>query len=191
MRRMTLAMTLVPLTLALLTACKRDDGQTAGVATIRSGAPGGVRVTSAGARDASARASAADRVAVALCGHERRCAMTEDASPAAEAALLAEAVCVAEQKPRTRRAVEAWGCAPAGDALEACAAAIENDDVCRPIRLTEGSAIDACRPSSVCRSDESSAAGARRQPPSASSTSSSRTGARSSRTINRSASADG
>jgi len=139
-------------TLALASGCQRN-GEAAGTTTIRSGSPGGVRVTSAPDPVSSEKSRAAGRLAAAVCAHERRCAIEEGASVSAEAALLGEAVCVADLEPRARQNVEAWSCAPAvaRAGFEECVAAIQAEAKCSEITLTEDAEVRECRPSEICR----------------------------------------
>jgi hypothetical protein len=141
----------LPLTFALV-GCKRDDGQSAGVATLRSGTPEGVRVTSAPAPESGAD-QAADRLAAALCTHERECVRTSGRSEQSseEGALLAESVCVADMKPGARRSIDAWECTPAvaRAGLTDCMAAIKAEP-CHETRLKETS-VPACRSSEICK----------------------------------------
>ncbi|MBX3209490.1 MAG: hypothetical protein KF764_30935 [Labilithrix sp.] len=159
MRRTTLALAVVPVTLAvaLVSACKRDDGQSASTTTVRSGTPDGVRVTSVPDPAArSGRAYAADRIAEAICSLERRCAEAERPNRTAEAELLGEAACITERKARTLRNVESWNCSPALEraGFEECIAAINAEVRCRDILLGEKSVVPECRPSVICRKGE-------------------------------------
>lgn len=153
MSRTNFALALTAVTLALATGCQRN-GEAAGITTIRSGTPGGARVTSAPEPASDAKSRAASRLAAAVCEHQRRCATTEGTDVSSEAALLGEAVCVADLEPRARRNVEAWRCSPdlARGGLEACLAAIRADEArCNELSLAEESEISSCRPSEICR----------------------------------------
>ncbi len=155
-RTLQLALAVATTTLALTSGC-HHNGDAAGTTTIRSGTPDGVRVTSAPAPTTDAKASAANRLAGAVCERERHCATTERADVTAEAALLGEAVCVADLQPRARLNVEAWECSPAvaRAGFEECLAAIRTETSCGQITLNESSEIRACRPSEICRNGAS------------------------------------
>ncbi|MBX3203135.1 MAG: hypothetical protein KF850_28100 [Labilithrix sp.] len=147
----------VTLTLALVSACKRDDGQTASTTTVRSGTPAGVRVTNTpDPGEQSGREYAADRISAAICALERRCGAAEDPARSAEAELLDEAVCIAERKARTVRSVESWNCSPALEraGFEECIAAINAEVRCRDVSLGERSVVPECRPSRICHAGE-------------------------------------
>ena len=152
MSRTTLALVAMASTLALASGCRRN-GDAAGTTTVRSGSPGGVRVTGAPEPVSTEKSRAAGRLAAAVCAHEQRCAIEEGASMSAEAALLGEAVCVADLEPRARQNIEAWSCAPAvaRAGFEECVAAIEAEAKCSEISLTDNSEIRECRPSEICR----------------------------------------
>ncbi|MCW5834943.1 MAG: hypothetical protein KIS78_21255 [Labilithrix sp.] len=147
----------VTLALALVSACKRDDGQAASTTTVRSGTPDGVRVTDRpDPGERSGRAYAADRISAAICALERRCAAAEGPERSAEAELLDEAVCIAERKARTMRSVESWSCSPALEraGFEQCIAAINAEVRCRDVLLGERSVVPECRPSQICHEGE-------------------------------------
>jgi hypothetical protein len=145
MHRTTLALAAVSVMLALVTACRRGDGQTAGTTTITSATD--TRQLPSGGND-----YAADRIAAALCEQQRTCVTAELPDLSAEAASLGEAVCVADLKPKARQGVDTWTCSPAvaRAGFEECVAAIKAEARCYEILLTEESPVLACRPSSVC-----------------------------------------
>ncbi len=148
----TLAALTGTLALALASGCQRN-GDAAGTTTIRSGTPDGVRVTSAPDPASTEKTRVTSRLAAAVCAHERRCAIEEGAGLSSEAALLGEAVCVADLEPRARQNVEAWRCAPAvaRAGFEECVAAIKTETKCSEISLSEDSEVRECRPSEICR----------------------------------------
>jgi hypothetical protein len=140
--------------LALVGACKHDDGQTAGITTIRSGTPDGVRVTNTPSpNEPSPKDVEANRIATAFCGRDRRCTLPEGSEQSTEAGLLGEAVCVAELEPVARQSIDSWNCSPAiaRAGLKDCIAAVNSDIRCRDVLLGEESPVLECRPSSICR----------------------------------------
>jgi hypothetical protein len=145
MRRTNLALVLFASTLALAAACKHDDGQ-AGITTIRSGTPEGVRVTNT-PTDAT---DPAIRLARAVCRHERECTGARGGrSP--EALSRDETACATELEPVARLNIEELNCSPAAKSagLEECLAAIDSErcyeqDRSAPIQPE-------CRASEICR----------------------------------------
>jgi hypothetical protein len=141
-----------PLCLVLLGSlafggCRRDDGQSAGTTTIRSGTPEGVRVTNAeadGAFDAPAR------LAGAVCSHERDCANRRGQLDT-EALRQREAACVDEIRPTAELSLQALGCSPAvaRAGYEECLAALRSDGCAATAGYPE--ILPACRPSAICR----------------------------------------
>jgi hypothetical protein len=153
MYRTILALAVVPVTLALVPACTHDAGERTSTTTIRSGIPGGVRAVPAephGDREYAAR-----RLAAAICAHDRACEQSAQGNISPEAALLAEANCVAQVKPGAIEDVNAWECSPAvaRAGFEECIAAISTQR-CRDIVLQRARLVTACQPREVCRTGE-------------------------------------
>jgi hypothetical protein len=154
MHRTTLAIATLAVTLALVGACKHGDGQTAGVTTIRSGTPEGVRVTNTPApNEPTTKDLEANRIATAFCGHERKCMLPEGSESSTEAGLLGEAVCVAELEPVARSSIDSWKCSPAvaRAGLKDCIAAVNPEIRCRDVLIGEASPVEECRPTNICR----------------------------------------
>jgi hypothetical protein len=133
--------------LATSSACKRDDGMSAGTATVRSGTPSGVRVTSAPAEDA---ADPAARVAAAICTHERLCGHARG-DRGSEALLQQEEHCVAEVTSTTTLALGDLPCTnpAASTGIGACVAAIKQQSC--DGRSSHPSILPECRPVEICR----------------------------------------
>jgi hypothetical protein len=137
-----------------IAACKKDTGESAGVTTIRSGSPEGVRVTNAGTPDALPEASS--RFAAALCKHERECAEARSRQTE-EAILLEEQACVTELKPTAELTFHELTCSPAvaRAGFEECLAAVHAER-CYDSMARFPQIIPACRPTEVCRRGEAS-----------------------------------
>jgi hypothetical protein len=133
-------------------ACKKDTGESAGVTTIRSGSPEGVRVTNAS--PGGALPEAASRFAGALCKHERECAEARSRQ-SEEAILLEEAACVSELKPTAEVSFRELSCSPAvaRAGFEECLAAVKSER-CYDTMARFPQVVPACRPTEVCRRGE-------------------------------------
>lgn len=144
---MSRTLTATALSMVLFAACAHDGGG-AQTTTIRSGTPGGVRVTNVDIGDAD-RAEPAERLAGELCRHAAICGRIE-APDSAEANLLAEQNCVTVRTPRIREALQGWGCSPETQRarFEACLAAIRSEGC--ETRLDRADVLPACRASAVC-----------------------------------------
>lgn len=135
-----------------LVACKKDTGESAGVTTIRSGSPEGVRVTNAATPGVLPEASR--RFASAICKHERVCGEARGRQTP-EALLLEETACVTELRPTAELTYKELTCAPAvaRAGFEECLAAIDSER-CYDSMTRFPDIIPACRPTEVCRRGE-------------------------------------
>lgn len=150
MHRTPLALAAVPVILALVSACKHEDGRPA-TTVITSGTLEAVRAAST-PDPTTEKEKSAGRIAAALCNQERLCVSAElpDVSP--EATLLSEAACIAELQPLARDSVESWDCSPAvaRAGFKECLAAVSAEIRCRDVLLGEASPVVECRPSNIC-----------------------------------------
>ncbi|HVH46809.1 MAG TPA: DUF6184 family natural product biosynthesis lipoprotein [Labilithrix sp.] len=153
MSRKKLVLALVPMMLALVAGCRHDDGEASSTTTIRSGTPGGIRVTNTPPRTTTIEDRTANRLAAAVCAFRRECAASERPDVSSEAVLLDETVCTAELQADARRTIAGWRCSPARAplGLEDCLAAIKAER-CRDLTLEGVTAMRECRPSAVCQS---------------------------------------
>jgi hypothetical protein len=155
MRRTTIALAFVPLslTLALAAGCKRDDGrQATSTTTIRSGTPEPVRVIDMPLDAVATPEQAAVQFAWALCKHETECADAQ-AHMSAETKRSTHAACIAELKSPARMNVDTWDCAPAvaRAGFEQCLATLANES-CGARRIDNTSGLPmACRPAEICK----------------------------------------
>jgi hypothetical protein len=133
----------VCLSLLALAACKHDDGETVGTATIHSGTPGGPKVTNL---RTDPRADMGDELARAFCKHDRECAIE-----APETALLREEACFSDSRGGTRASIEQWPCEPAAarEGFDRCLAAIHEASC--SARIGEGAQVRECRADAICR----------------------------------------
>jgi hypothetical protein len=148
------AASIVVVTVALVGACRHEDGRSAGVTTTTSGKPEGVRVTNVPPpSEETSRKLEAARIATSLCGRERRC--TVPASEEGTAAGLHDgAKCVAKVEPEARRSIESWSCSPAvvRAGMKDCVAAVTSAVRCRDVLLLgESAPVAECRPSNICK----------------------------------------
>lgn len=139
----------------LIAACKHDDGSAAGIATIHSGTPEGMRVTNlpdvpeTAAPEmgpAAVRNEMGDRLARAQCSHDRSCGLGD-----AETLLVAEDACFNDARFGYRASIDQWPCRPAmaRAGFDECIAAIREADC--SARRGEGAQIRACQASEICR----------------------------------------
>lgn len=124
MCRMKATVAVIPVVLTLAAACSRR-GENAGMTTIRSGTPEGVRVTNL----TNADLDAADRLAGAICRHERECSRTLGRLSTDEALALEENACMTEMRPAARINLDALECGPAvaRAGIEECLASIRTE----------------------------------------------------------------
>jgi hypothetical protein len=133
------------LPLVLLASCAHDHDDRASTTTIRSGSPGGVRVTNVTIGDFDP----AERLAAELCKREATCGRIE-ARGTDEAKLLGEQNCIGAATPRVGVELRGWSCSPSlhRDRFEDCQAAIRSERC-----STRGLALatlPACREEAIC-----------------------------------------
>jgi len=146
-----IVLTLSVLSLAIFASCKSNSGESPGVATIRSGSPEGVRVTSTAGQNSELVPEAAGRITAALCKHERECAQARS-QKSDEALLLQEQACAADLKSTAELSLREMSCSPAEAraGLEECLTAIQGER-CMDSMNRFPQIVPACRSNEICR----------------------------------------
>jgi hypothetical protein len=146
MNRSVLALATFTVALALVPACKHDDGsaQTTVITSARDAPQAGVE-----AIDPASGRQAAWVMAGQLCRHEAACNRIAT-SGTDEAKLLAEQVCVTNAAASVRRSMNAWACTPAQvrARYEECLAAIRSESC--EIMTDALERVPVCRASVIC-----------------------------------------